>query len=262
MPNLLGATPESDREDFPRLWDGLAPDEIKIYPTQLLENADLYAYWQRGEYRPYTTDELVNLIADVKPTIPRYCRVNRVIRDIPSDNVVEGNKRTSLRQDVHRELKRRGQKCECVRCREVRGQQIAVNELQMADLVYQTDYAEEHFISWVTAGDDDHGSRLAGFLRLSLPGPDSPETGIPDLQGAAIIREVHIYGQSLQVGEEKRGAAQHAGLGTRLLEKADQIARERGFSRMAVISAIGARLYYLNRGFERGDLYLMRDLNS
>ena len=144
----------------------------------------------------------------------------------------------------------------------MRGQQIAVNELQMADLVYQTDYAEEHFISWVTAGDDDHGSRLAGFLRLSLPGLESPETGIPDLQGAAIIREVHIYGQSLQVGEEKRGAAQHAGLGTRLLEKADQIARERGFSRMAVISAIGTRLYYINRGFERGDLYLMKDLNS
>ncbi len=261
MPNLLGATLESDRDDFARLWDGLAPDEIKIYPTQLLENADLYAYWQRGEYRPYTTEELVNLIADVKPTIPRYCRVNRVIRDIPSDNVVEGNKRTSLRQDVHLELKRRGQKCECVRCREVRGQQITVDELQMDDLVYQTDYTEEHFISWVTASDDDHGSRLAGFLRLSLPGPDSPESGIPDLQGAAIIREVHIYGQSLQVGEEKRGAAQHAGLGTRLLEKADQIAWERGFSRMAVISAIGTRVYYLNRGFERGDLYLIKDLN-
>ncbi len=255
MPNLLGATLQSDREDFSHLWVGLAPDEIKIYPTQLLENADLYAYWQRGEYKPYATNELVELIAEIKTTIPRYCRVNRVIRDIPSDNVVEGNKRTSLRQDVHRLMKKRGKKCVCVRCREVRGKLVAADELQMNDLVYQTDFAEEHFISWVTPED-----KLAGFLRLSLPSPDSPVTGMADLNGAAIIREVHVYGQSLQVGEEKRGAAQHAGLGTKLLNRADEIARDQGFSRMTVISAIGTRHYYLNRGFERGDLYLIKDL--
>nr|HMN60515.1 radical SAM protein [Anaerolinea sp.] len=98
MPNLLGATLDSDRADFARLWsDGYAPDEIKIYPCQLLANADLYAYWQRGEYLPYTTEELTPLIADIKPGIPLYCRVNRVIRDIPSTHVVAGNRRTSLR---------------------------------------------------------------------------------------------------------------------------------------------------------------------
>ena len=121
MPNLLGATLESDRADFARLWqDGYAPDEFKIYPTQLLESAELYHYWQRGEYQPYTTEELVELIADIKPTIPEYCRVNRIIRDIPSIHVVEGNKRTSLRQDVQLELKKRGQVCRCIRCREVK----------------------------------------------------------------------------------------------------------------------------------------------
>ncbi len=104
MPNLLGATLQSDREDFARLWENVCPDEIKIYPTQLLENAELYAYWLRGEFQPYTTQELVDLIADLKPSIPRYCRVNRVVRDIPSTHVVEGNRRTSLRQDVFAEL--------------------------------------------------------------------------------------------------------------------------------------------------------------
>jgi elongator complex protein 3 len=255
MPNLLGATPASDREDFSRLWDGLAPDEIKIYPTQLLENADLYAYWQRGEYKPYTTEELIDLIADIKTTIPRYCRVNRVIRDIPSDNVVEGNKRTSLRMDVKQALKQRGQKCECVRCREIRGKSVDPEEITFDDIVYQTDHAEEHFLSWITPDD-----KLAGFLRLSLPGPESPETELADLEGAAIIREVHVYGQSLQVGEEKIGAAQHAGLGTKLIEEANQIAKGQGYDRIAVISAIGTRLYYLNRGFTRGDLYLIKEL--
>ncbi len=224
MPNLLGATPESDREDFARLWDDLCPDEIKIYPNQLLANAELYEYWQRGEFKPYTTQELIDLIADVKPTIPRYCRVNRVIRDIPSTNVVEGNRRTSLRQDVHDEMERRGTHCECVRCREVRGKPIHPELLKLDDMVYQAGAAEEHFISYVTPDD-----KLAGFIRLSLPGKDSPQTGMSDLDEAALIREVHVYGQSLPVGAEKTGAAQHTGLGTRLLERAESIAKANGF---------------------------------
>jgi elongator complex protein 3 len=254
MPNLLGATPESDRADFARLWIDFCPDEIKIYPNQLLANAELYEYWQRGEFQPYTTQELIDLIADIKPTIPRYCRVNRVIRDIPSTNVVEGNRRTSLRQDVHDEMKRRGTRCECVRCREVRGKAVHPELLKLDDLVYQAGAAEEHFISYVAPDD-----KLAGFVRLSLPGKDSPETGMSDLDGAALIREVHVYGQSLPVGAEKQGAAQHTGLGTRLLEKAEAVAKANGFKRMAVISAVGTRGYYLDRGFERGELYLTKN---
>jgi len=267
MPNLHGATPESDREDFIRLWNDFCPDEIKIYPNQLLANAELYEYWQRGEFKPYTTEELIELIADIKPTIPRYCRVNRVIRDIPSTNVVEGNRRTSLRQDVQDEMKRRGTKCQCVRCREVKGKSVSVESLRLDDLVYQAGAAEEHFISYVTPDDT-----LAGFIRLSLPHlPDlpsksravpgkenSPQTTISDLDGAALIREVHVYGQSLPVGAEKDGAAQHVGLGTRLLEEAERIAIANGFKHMAVIAAVGTRGYYLRRGFERGALYLVK----
>ena len=257
MPNLLGATPESDREDFARLWNDFCPDEIKIYPNQLLANAELYEYWQRGEFKPYTTDELIDLIADIKPTIPRYCRVNRVIRDIPSTNVVEGNRRTSLRQDVHDEMKRRGTQCQCIRCREVRGKPVQSELLNLDDMVYQAGGAEEHFISYVTPED-----KLAGFVRLSLPGKDSALTGIQDLEGAALIREVHVYGQSLPVGAEKQGAAQHTGLGTRLLSQAESIAKANGFKRMAVISAVGTRGYYLERGFERGELYLTKTLTE
>ena len=256
MPNLHGATPESDREDFVKLWNDFCPDEIKIYPNQLLANAELYEYWQRGEFTPYTTQELIDLIADIKPTIPRYCRVNRIIRDIPSTNVVEGNRRTSLRQDAQDELKRRGTKCQCVRCREVKSKTVSVESLRLDDLVYQAGAAEEHFISYVTPDD-----KLAGFVRLSLPKENSPQTEISDLDGAALIREVHVYGQSLPVGAEKDGAAQHVGLGTRLLEEAERIAIANGYKRMAVISAVGTRGYYLSRGFERGELYLVKKLD-
>jgi len=255
MPNLLGATPNSDRADFARLWDDFCPDEIKIYPNQLLSNTELYEYWQRGEFHPYSTQELIDLIADIKPIIPRYCRVNRVIRDIPSTNVVEGNRRTSLRQDVHRELKRRGRVCQCVRCREVRTQRVSAEKVELHDLVYPAALAEEHFISFDTPDD-----KLAGFIRLALPSAKSPDTGLEDLASAALIREVHVYGQSLPVGMEEEGAAQHSGLGTQLLEEAEKVARKHGFSKIAVISAVGTRGYYLERGFERGELYLVKNI--
>jgi elongator complex protein 3 len=255
MPNLLGATPTSDRADFARLWDDLCPDEIKIYPTQLLENSDLYAYWQRGEYQPYTTEQLVDLIADIKPTIPRYCRVNRVVRDIPSENVVAGNKRTSLRLDVQQELTRRGTRCQCIRCREVRKRSVETETLNIEELVYTSGGAEEHFVSFVTPSD-----HLAGFVRLSLPGPTAPNTGVADLEGAAIIRELKVFGQSLAVGAEQEGAAQHSGLGTQLLLRAEGIAKQRGYGCLAVISAIGTRRYYQERGFDHGELYLVKNL--
>ena len=253
MPNLLGATLASDKADFARLWEWLSPDELKIYPTQLLANTELYEYWEKGEYQPYTTSELINLIADIKPSVPRYCRINRVIRDIPSNNVVAGNKRTSLRQDIHQELKRRGERCQCIRCREIRGQNVNIEELALRDLVYTANGTEEHFLSYVTPED-----KLVGFLRLSLPSAQSPATGMKDLNKAAIIREVHVYGQSLRVGRELEGAAQHTGLGTNLLGEAEKIAQGAGFSHLAVISAVGTRRYYLDRGFNRGEYYLVK----
>jgi elongator complex protein 3 len=257
MPNLLGATPESDREDFTRLWDDFCPDEIKIYPTLLLNDTGLFEYWRKGKYTPYTTKELIDLVADIKPIIPRYCRVNRVVRDIPSGNVVDGNKRTSLRQDIQAEMAQRGSSCSCIRCREVGRKEITSGELILNDLVYTSNGCEEHFISYDTG--DDH---LVGFLRLSLPGEDALNPGLDDLEGAALIREVHVYGQSLQVGQEAGGAAQHSGLGTSLLKEAERIAAENEFKRIAVISAVGTRVYYLDRRYKRGELYLVKKLTD
>jgi elongator complex protein 3 len=256
MPNLLGATPESDRDDFKRLWGegAFCPDELKIYPCQLLENTELYRLWLEGAYQPYSEATLLNLIADLKATVPRYCRINRIIRDIPSTYVVAGNKNSSLRQDIQREMERRGTQCECVRCREIRQLKVTPKNVELHNLVYHPADAEEHFLSFDT--DDD---KLAGFLRLSLP-KDTLRTGMPDLVGAAIIREVHVYGQSLEVGEEREGIAQHSGLGTRLIEKAEEIARSMGYQKLAVIAAVGTRAYYAGRGFQISRHYMLKDL--
>jgi elongator complex protein 3 len=257
MPNLLGATLQSDRLDFVRLWSDadLRPDEIKIYPCQLLENAELYTHWQRGEYQPYSTETLIDLIAEIKTTIPTYCRVNRVIRDIPSTNVVEGNKRTSLRQDAQAEMRRRGQSCACIRCREVRGRQVELDRLRLTDVKYPAGGAQEHFLTYVTPED-----RLAGYIRLSLPDPGSPQTDLPDLAGAAIVRELHVYGQSLEFGQNGNGAAQHAGLGAQLMGHAEDLAYRAGFPTMSVIAALGTRDYYSRLGYRLGETYMVKQL--
>ncbi|MRR31865.1 GNAT family N-acetyltransferase, partial [bacterium] len=157
--------------------------------------------------------------------------------------------------DVLTELKHRGQACRCIRCREIRTQKVDTQTLRLDDLIYTPAMAEEHFLSYVSPDD-----RIAGYLRLSLPSLDAPSLGMFDLEGAALIREVHVYGQSLAVGAEQTGAAQHIGLGTNLIEEAASIARAQGFSRMAVIAAVGTRNYYQKRGFDHGELYMVKDL--
>lgn len=255
MPNLLGATPESDLIDFQRLWSDRAirPDELKIYPCMLLENAELYDYWRRGEYKPYSEDEIIDLLVDCKSQIPPYVRINRVIRDIPTTNVVEGMKRANLRQIVQQKMQERGLKCHCIRCREVRRQQVNPDDLFLQNQTYETQDTLEYFLSYETE------DKIAGFLRLSLPKPGIPSP-IEEVTNLAMIREVHIYGPAVRIGDASDGEAQHTGLGGQLIEEAKRLAWEAGFERIAVISAIGTREYYSRHGFEFGHLYMTAEL--
>ena len=258
MPNLFGATPESDRVDFARLWNDpvLRPDELKIYPCSLIEGTELYKRWERGEYHPYTDQELVDLLVACKSIVPPYCRISRVIRDIPASYIAAGNTTSDLRVVAQRTMRQRGLQCQCIRCREVRSEKIVADELRFDVLTYPTDTTTEHFLSFVTPH-----NRITGFLRLSLPSPDAPRDEMLDeVRGCAMIREVHVYGRALEIGAESDGEAQHSGLGARLIEHAAQIAHDAGFKRLAVISAIGTREYYRKHGFELGELYMRRDM--
>jgi elongator complex protein 3 len=253
MANLLGATPESDREDFAKLWSDTAvrPDELKIYPCMLVENADLYAYWQRGEFHPYDEETLTDLLVDCLIQVPRYVRVNRVIRDFPTTNVVAGNKKANLRQVATERAGQRGLALQEIRTREIRRDQVRRDELHLQITTYETDATTEHFLSFETAEE-----RLAGFLRLSFPHPDQ-ELPLPELAEHALIREVHVYGPALNLGDGSEGEAQHMGLGSELIEKAKEMARAADFPKIAVISAIGTREYYRKyHGFVVDGLYM------
>ena len=273
MPNLYGATLESDRESFRRFFDDPAvrPDELKIYPCSLIAGTELHEKWQAGDYTPYTERELVSLLADIKPTIPPYTRINRLFRDIPAHHIEAGVKTSNLREVVHQELARRGDRCGCIRCREVRRQHVHEDALRLTVTTYATDLTVEHFLQVVVDENKGNGSRanlerapLAGFLRLSLP--KSPSAGsrafLDEIGGNAMIREVHVYGPALAIGGAEKGAAQHVGVGTRLLNEARRISSDAGFERISVISATGTQAYYAARGFEPGELYMSGPTSS
>ena len=258
MPNLYGSSPGADRADYEKMFadEDFRPDELKIYPCSLIESAELMQRYQAGDWRPYSHDELLELLVGCFEMTPEYCRLTRVIRDIPGTDIVDGNKVTNFRQLVERELERRGSASNDIRAREIRRDPVTDGDLRLHIREYRSSVGDEVFLQYIT-----QERKIAAFLRLCLPTADEAPL-LEELTGCAMIREVHVYGLSLGIGKAMSGRAQHLGLGSRLLEQAAQIAVERGYARLAVISAIGTRDYYRKRGFQDGALYQIRDLAS
>ena len=256
MPNLYGSSPDADRADYEKIFgdEEFRPDELKIYPCSLIESAELMQRYRAGDWRPYTYDELLDLLVDCFERTPEYCRLTRVIRDIPGTDIVDGNKVTNFRQLVEQELVRRGGKSSDIRAREIRRDHVTDGDLRLDVSEYSAGIGDEVFLQYIT-----EERKIAAFLRLSLPDIDEAPL-LEELIGCAMIREVHVYGLSLGIGTAMSGRAQHLGLGSRLIETAAKIAAERAYTRLAVISAIGTREYYRKRGFEDGELYQIRDL--
>ena len=259
MTNLLGATPESDAADYRRMVEHPAfkPDEIKLYPCALVDGTGLVAHWRDGSWRPYTEQELVNLLADDVLVTPPFTRISRMIRDISAHDIMTGNKKVNLRQLVDLELAKRAKPVQEIRSREIAFGAAASDELSLSEIAYETTNTSEVFLQWITPD-----NRIAGFLRLSMPSADYVTTHASDLPinaSEAMIREVHVYGRvaGLHQGGEN---AQHRGLGRMLIERACDIARENGYTAINVISAIGTRGYYRKQGFADNGLYQQRRL--
>jgi len=258
MPNLYGSSPAEDIADYHTLFGDpdFRPDELKIYPCSLIESAELMQQYQAGTWKPYTHDELLEILVDCFKETPEYCRLTRVIRDIPGTDIVDGNKVTNFRQLVDIELGKQGAKSRDIRAREIGNKKLTSDDLRLDSVVYASSMSDEIFLQYIT-----EDREIAGFLRLSLPYADEQPL-VEELAGTAMIREVHVYGLSMGIGESEEGRAQHLGLGSKLIEEAVKIARSRGYAKLAVISAIGTRDYYRKRGFVDGNLYQIRDIGT
>jgi elongator complex protein 3 len=262
MANLAGSSPERDVADFARLFadEDFRPDELKLYPCVLVPSAELAAWHARGDWQPYGDAELEWLVAECLALAPRWCRVTRVVRDFSAADIAAGSTVANLREVAERRLRAEGRPPRDVRAREIRAEPFDPAQLALRETAYASGSGEERFLELTTPDD-----RLVGFLRLSLPRVGAGADGLPaELLGAALIREVHVYGASLGLG--RRGPeAQHRGLGRRLVERAARVARDAGYARLAVISAVGTRGWYRRLGFADGPLYqsrLLRDGGS
>jgi elongator complex protein 3 len=253
MPNLFGSNLAKDLSGYRKLFSDsrFRPDEVKIYPCSLIPGTKLQEYYINKLWKPYTMKALIKLVSSLILSTPRYTRVSRVIRDIPKEEIAAGNKHSNLREYAEAALAKGGKKIKEIRYREIRSEDVETFKTKIRTTKYKTAGSTEYFIEVVTYRD-----RIKAFLRLSLL-----ENSIcAEINRCAVIREVHVYGQSVPISLDLKAASQHKGLGKLLIDKACAISKARGFKRISVISAVGTRLYYQKLGFERGKLYQHKKL--
>jgi elongator complex protein 3 len=258
MPGLPGSSSKKDIEDFRRLFedDAFKPDMLKIYPTLVLENTGLFNMHRNGKYQAYSDDELVNVIVEAKKAVPEWLRIMRIQREIESKDIIAGPKSGNFRQIVLKKLREQGYRCKCIRCRETGLQRRYPSEDEV--ILRRTDYSAskgtEIFLSYETKA----GDTILGFLRLrKVARPHRVE-----LDGSAVVRELHIYGQAISIGLSDRGDSyQHKGLGMRLLKEAERISKDDlGVDKIAIISAVGTRQYYKRFGYQQDGPYVSKEL--
>jgi len=281
MPNLPGSTPAKDLKMFKELFSNsdFQPDLLKIYPCIVTKDAPLYRWFKQHKYKPYSEKQLKKLLIKIKQTIPYYVRITRLIRDIPEESIIAGNKITNLRQMIAQEFK----SCKCIRCREAGHQKnskfkIQNSKLQLKSQRYKASDGIEYFLSI----ESKNRKILYAFLRLRIPTPRSrafmarpasPKGSptriqlyelLPELKGAALIRELHTYGQLVPLG--KTGKVQHSGLGKKLMVEAEKIVKTLNqvqgdkVKKIAIISGIGVRPYYKKMGYKLEGSYMVKNL--
>ena len=258
MPGLPGSSPEQDVQDFRRLFDddSFKPDMLKIYPTLVLEGTGLYRLHASGKYHAYSDNDLIKVIVEAKKLIPPWMRIMRVQREIESKDIIAGPRSGNLRQLVLQRLRNEGLSCRCIRCREagLQNRFPPEEDVVLVRREYTASSGKEIFLSF----EDTGGKTILGFLRLRKPA--NPHRA--ELAGAAIVRELHIYGQAIGVGLGEAGdSLQHRGYGGRLLREAEEIAQsEFGVEKISVISAVGTREYYRKQGYSMDGPYVSKVL--
>ena len=259
MPGLPGSTPEKDLELSQRLFEDaqFRPDGLKLYPTMVVAGTELEEWYREGRYQPYDDDTMINLIVEIKSIVPKYVRISRVLRDIPSKFIVGGLK-DSLRDIAKQRMKQQGMECRCIRCREYGHRAQAgweIGEPQLVRMDYEASGGKEIFLSF-----EDENETLFGLLRMRIQ--SQPIAGLEADGNLAIIRELHIYGPEVSLSQRDPDAAQHKGLGKALLREAELIAANMFQSQwMVILSGVGAKEYYRTEfGYGSQGDYMVKSL--
>jgi len=249
MPGLPGSNFKKDVKLFKKLFsdERFKPDQLKLYPCQVMPGSELEKmYWDK-KYKPYTKEKIEKVLIEMLKLVPRYSRVMRVMREIPPEYLVAGTIHIDLRKDIEDELRKNKKKLKEIRYREIgfalRDKREVNLDLKLKITKYKASKGEEYFLEIVNKDDI-----LFGLLRLRIYGNKK-----------AIIREIHVYGQALKLGE-KGVISQHSGLGKWLMNEAEKIAKQEKAKELAVISGIGVREYYKKLGYVLKDTYMVKNL--
>jgi len=262
MPGLPKTTKEEDIFTFKELYENpnFRPDGLKIYPCMVMPGTGLEKLYKQGKFSPLTTEEAAEIIAEGKRYFPKYTRIHRVQRDIPTKFSFEGIQKNNLRQIVEKKLKTKKITCKCIRCMESginfeKGKHIDYSELKISELPYSASKGEEMFISF----EDKKNKVLAGFCRLRKPfKPFRKEF----TKNTCVIRELHVFGSEIGLGKTNIKSQQHRGFGKQLIERAEQIALEKfDAKKLLVISGVGAREYYSKKlRYKQDGVYMSKKL--
>ncbi|MCE9652138.1 MAG: tRNA uridine(34) 5-carboxymethylaminomethyl modification radical SAM/GNAT enzyme Elp3 [Nitrosarchaeum sp.] len=259
MPGLPTMTPEEDIEDFKKLFEDASfkPDMLKIYPSLVIENTPLYEEYRRSEYTPYSDQDMIRVLTEVKKNVPKWVRIMRVQREISPNEIIAGPKSGNLRQIVHQNLSKQGMSCKCIRCREagLSNKKTPEQEPKLTRINYESSGGNEVFLSY-----EDTNDSIYGFLRLRKPSILAHRKEIG--KDSCIVRELHVYGKSLKLGEKGEKEIQHSGLGKNLMREAEKISKEEfDVKKILVISAVGTREYYQKLGYSLYGPYMTKSLN-
>ncbi len=259
MPGLF-STPEQDIGYFKTLFsdERFQPDMIKIYPTLVLPGTGLYDLWKRGLYKPYDAEQASEVISEAMRYVPEYCRVMRVDRDIPTTLIVDGVKKSNLRELVMEKMKEKN-----IRSREIRGREVGIAEnlkkaskpgkIELIRREYNASKGKEVFLSF----EDVDNDLIIGFCRLRSPGDSFRQELTETISG---LRELHVYGRQDKIGGLST-MTQHKSYGKQLMIEAERISKEEwNCDKIAVISGIGVKEYYKKIGYAHDGVYMSKKL--
>lgn len=233
------------------------PDGLKIYPCQVIKSSGLEKLYNKGKYKPYSEEQIKKLLIKIMVLIPNYCRVMRIMREIPPKFLIAGTTRIDLRRDIEAEIRRRKLKINEIRFREIgfnlrdKLPKEKINQrLKLKITKYNASNGEEYFLEII-----NQNNILFALCRLRLKKQNRK------IYGA--IRELHVYGQSLNIGQRPKKEeliTQHKGLGKRLIKKAEELAKNKGVKKLQIIAGVGVREYFYKQGYKLEDPYVSKDL--
>ena len=258
MLNLYGSSPELDREMLNNFLEDedIQIDQMKIYPCAVVPFTKIKELFDEGIYKPYEDRYLFELIKEFKIKINPQIRINRIIRDISGNYILGGYSQqyTNLRQILKEDMKKNNWECRCIRCREVKDNVYNPEDVELLIHKYKSSGGDEYYISYETS------KYLIGFIRLRLTNSSTKFKQLPILNECGLIRELHVYSTLSNVGERNEYSTQHKGYGRRLIEKAEEIAKENGFNKMAIISGTGVRNYYRRFNYKLENTFMIKNI--